>query len=51
MAKIIINANAPEAEVHKIKTHHQHRCPICGDHPTVTRLVDYEQAACDLKQH
>ncbi len=22
-------------------------CPICGDHPTITRLIDYEQAECD----
>ncbi|MCQ2217956.1 MAG: HesA/MoeB/ThiF family protein [Paludibacteraceae bacterium] len=26
-------------------------CPICGSHPTVTSLIDYEQATCDLASH
>lgn len=26
-------------------------CPVCGDHPTITRPVDYEQPACDLADH
>lgn len=47
----LLTFNAKTMDFHKIKTRHQHRCPICGDHPTVTELVDYEQAACDLKQH
>ncbi len=25
------------------------KCPVCGENPTVTELVDYEQAACNLK--
>lgn len=25
-------------------------CPICGDHPTITELVDSDQAVCDLEQ-
>jgi hypothetical protein len=24
------------------------RCPICGEHPTITELREYEQPACDL---
>ena len=24
-----------------------HSCPVCGDNPTITRLIDYEQAECD----
>jgi molybdopterin/thiamine biosynthesis adenylyltransferase len=24
-------------------------CPVCGDNPTITELVDGEQAVCDLK--
>lgn len=23
-------------------------CAVCGDHPTITELIDYEQAVCDL---
>jgi len=26
-------------------------CGICGDHPTIDRLIDYEQAVCELKKH
>ncbi|MHB1462471.1 MAG: HesA/MoeB/ThiF family protein [Armatimonadota bacterium] len=25
------------------------RCPLCGDNPTITELIDAEQAVCDLK--
>ena len=24
-------------------------CPVCSDHPTITKLKDYEQPACDIK--
>ena len=24
-------------------------CAVCGDHPTITELIDYEQAECDGK--
>ena len=24
-------------------------CAVCSDHPTITKLIDYEQAECDLK--
>lgn len=27
------------------------KCPICGKNPTIDKLIDYEQAACDLKKH
>ncbi len=26
---------------------HVKDCPVCGEHPTITRLIDYEQAECD----
>ncbi|MBQ9206044.1 MAG: molybdopterin-synthase adenylyltransferase MoeB [Treponema sp.] len=26
------------------------KCPICGENPTITKLIDYEQPACELKQ-
>jgi adenylyltransferase/sulfurtransferase len=25
-------------------------CPVCGEHPTITSLVDYEQKPCELKR-
>lgn len=24
-------------------------CPVCGEHPTIVELIDYEQPSCDLK--
>ena len=33
----------------KVKIKRYHNCAVCGDHPTITELVDYEQPACDLK--
>ena len=26
-------------------------CPVCGSHPTIDHLIDYEQAVCELKHH
>lgn len=26
------------------------KCPVCGENPTITKLVDYEQPVCDLKK-
>ena len=26
------------------------RCPVCGENPSVTTLIDYEQGVCDLKR-
>jgi len=25
------------------------KCPICGENPTITELMDGEQEVCDLK--
>lgn len=25
-------------------------CPVCGEHPTITSLIDYEQKLCELKR-
>ncbi len=26
------------------------QCPVCGERPTITELIDYEQPACDLRR-
>ena len=31
-----------------IKLPKNHDCPVCGDHLTITKLIDYEQAECDM---
>ena len=30
----------------KIKLPRDNHCAICGEHPTITELIDYEQAEC-----
>ena len=44
----LLTFNAKTMEFRKIKTRRQDNCPVCGNHPTITELIDYEQAVCDL---
>ncbi len=41
--------NAKTMDFRKITTKKNEICPICGKHPVITELVDYEQASCELK--
>ena len=45
----LLTFNAKTMVFRTIKVKHNHRCAVCGDHPTITELVDYEQAACEIK--
>jgi molybdopterin/thiamine biosynthesis adenylyltransferase len=47
----LLTFNAKTMDFRKISVHHTDACPICGSHPTVTKLIDYEQATCDLAAH
>ena len=47
----LLTFNAKTMDFRKIRTRRHDGCPICGKNPTVTGLVDYEQAACELKKH
>ena len=47
----LLTFNAKTMDFRKIRTRRHDGCPICGKNPTVTKLVDYEQAACELKKH
>jgi len=46
----LLTFNAKTMEFRTIKVKHNHRCAVCGDNPTITELVDYEQATCELKK-
>jgi adenylyltransferase/sulfurtransferase len=35
--------DALTAEFREVKVRKNPDCPVCGDHPTVTELIDYEQ--------
>ncbi len=45
----LLTFNAKTMDFRKIKTRKNNHCPICGENPTVTKLIDYEQATCELK--
>ncbi len=47
----LLTFNAKTMDFRKINVKQNHRCPLCGEHPTIDHLIDYEQAACDLKSH
>src|SRR5579871_494939 len=34
----------------ELKLRRNPECPVCGDHPTITKLIDYEQF-CGIPQH
>jgi len=45
----LLTFNAKTMEFRTIKGKQNHKCPICGEHPTVTELIDYEQGTCDIQ--
>lgn len=45
----LLTYDALKMEFHTIKLPRNCSCAVCGEHPTITRLIDYEQAECDLK--
>ena len=48
----LLTYDALKMDFHKIKLPGRDcNCAICGDKPTITKLIDYEQAVCELKGH
>ncbi|MBI4289621.1 MAG: molybdopterin-synthase adenylyltransferase MoeB [Chloroflexi bacterium] len=43
LAGYLLVYDALDMEFHKVKLRRNAACPVCGDHPTVTKLIDYEQ--------
>ena len=43
LAGYLLVYDALDMEFHKVKLRRNTACPVCGDHPTVTKLIDYEQ--------
>ncbi|MDR1584994.1 MAG: HesA/MoeB/ThiF family protein [Prevotellaceae bacterium] len=46
----LLSFNAKSMEFRTINVHPNSNCPVCGKHPTVTTLIDYEQAVCEIKR-
>jgi molybdopterin/thiamine biosynthesis adenylyltransferase len=45
---LIFNAFSMEFRTARFKRNPE--CPLCGMHPTITKLQDYEQGTCDLRE-
>jgi len=45
----LLTYDALKMEFRKIKLPNVDNCAVCGEHPTITELVDYEQTECDGK--
>ncbi|MDR1625731.1 MAG: molybdopterin-synthase adenylyltransferase MoeB [Spirochaetia bacterium] len=45
----LLTYNALTMEFRKVKLGQNPGCQVCGKTPSITTLVDYEQAACDLR--
>jgi molybdopterin/thiamine biosynthesis adenylyltransferase len=44
----LLSFNAKTMTFRAINTKRSEQCPVCGKNPTVTKLIDYEQAVCDI---
>ena len=43
----LLTYDALKMEFRRVKLPHEVKdCPVCGEHPSITELIDYEQAEC-----
>ena len=45
----LLTYDALKMEFRKVKLPNNKNCQVCGDNAAIKELIDYEQAACDLK--
>ena len=45
----LLTFDAKTMQFRTVPVRHRDSCAICGTNPTIDHLIDYEQAACDLK--
>lgn len=46
----LLTFDAKTMNFRKIKFKQNKNCPVCGEHPTITELIDEAQPVCDLKK-
>jgi hypothetical protein len=39
----LLQFDALDGEFRELRITRNHNCPVCGDNPTVTELIDYQQ--------
>jgi molybdopterin/thiamine biosynthesis adenylyltransferase len=47
----LLTYNALSMDFRKLRLKANPRCPVCGEEPSITTLIDYEQAVCDLRDY
>lgn len=45
----LLTYNALSMDFRKVQLNRNPDCPLCGEHPTITELIDEKQVVCDLK--
>lgn len=45
----LLTYDALKMQFRTVKLPKDNTCAVCGEHPEITKLIDYEQAECDLK--
>ena len=45
----LLTFDALTMDFRRIRVPKDPNCGVCGDHPTITKLIDYEQAVCSVK--
>jgi adenylyltransferase/sulfurtransferase len=45
----LLDYDAKKATFREIRTKRNPHCSVCGEQPTITTLIDYEQQACELR--
>jgi len=49
LTNCLLSFDAKTMNFRKVPLNKQPDCPICGENPTITELVDMEQTVCELK--
>ncbi len=49
LTNTLLSFNAKTMAFRKVNLRKQADCPVCGDNPSITGLIDAEPAVCDLK--
>lgn len=47
----LLTYDALSMQFRTVKLPADKNCSVCGENPSITELIDYEQAECDLKDH